>query len=253
MELFIITIFLIGYLAITLEYKLKVNKSASALITGVLCWTIYVLNSPDYHLVVDQLEKHLSDVAAIVFFLLGAMTIVELIDLHNGFDFISGKISTKSKASLILIVGLVSFFLSAVLDNLTTTIVMITIVRKLVYESKERLYFAGAIVIAANAGGVWSPIGDVTTTMLWIGNQITSVNIIRELILPGLICAFVPIFILSRQIKGKLNLDKSVDKVSLKSGIPFFIGIGLLLFVPLFKILTNLPPYMGMFLVLGLG
>jgi Na+/H+ antiporter NhaD/arsenite permease-like protein len=251
MTTLIIIAFFLGYLVITLENKIKINKSATALITGVTCWTIFILSATNKETVILGLEKHLSDTAAIVFFLLGAMTIVELIDMHNGFDFIRDRIQTRSKIKLLWIVALLTFFLSAILDNLTTTIVMISLTRKLLSSGKDRLYFAGMIVIAANAGGVWSPIGDVTTTMLWIGNQITTGTIIKKLFFPGVINIIIPLALMSIFIKGNLEILEK-KKSTLRDGIPFFIGAGLLLFVPIFKILTHLPPYMGMLLVLGL-
>jgi Na+/H+ antiporter NhaD/arsenite permease-like protein len=247
----IVLAFLLGYLIITLENKLKVNKSATALITGVICWTLFIFFTADKELVIQHLEQHLSNTAAIVFFLLGAMTIVELIDLHNGFDFIRDRIQTKSKTRLLWIIGILTFFMSAILDNLTTTIVMISLTRKLLNSGKDRLYFAALIVIAANAGGVWSPIGDVTTTMLWIGNQITTLNIIKVLFVPGIVNVILPILLINIFIKGKVEVVEK-KKSPWKEGIPFFIGLGLLLFVPVFKIITHLPPYMGMLLVLGL-
>jgi Na+/H+ antiporter NhaD/arsenite permease-like protein len=251
MTTLIILAFILGYIVITIENKIHINKSATALITGVVCWTLFILCSTEKELVSQQLEKHLSDTAAIVFFLLGAMTIVELIDLHNGFDFIRDRIQTRSKIKLLWIIALLTFFLSAVLDNLTTTIVVISLTRKLLNSGKDRLYFAGMIVIAANAGGVWSPIGDVTTTMLWIGNQITTLNIIKELFIPGLVNVILPVILIGFYINGNLEIVEK-KKSKFKDGIPFFIGAGLLLFVPVFKILTQLPPYMGMLLVLGL-
>src|SRR5690349_11617646 len=181
----IIFIFIIGYTAIAFEHKLKINKAAIALITGILCWTIYILNSTDFNSVENSLSHHLGELSQILFFLLGAMTIVELIDAHDGFEIITRRITTKNKRKLIWIIALLSFFLSALLDNLTTAIVMISLVRKLMHDREDRLIAAGTIIIAANAGGAWSPIGDVTTTMLWIGGQITAANIIVKLILPS--------------------------------------------------------------------
>src|SRR5688572_16060011 len=161
----IIATFIIGYLAIALEHSIKINKAATALVTGVLCWTFYILSTGEKQIIVDGLIHHLGNLSQILFFLLGAMTIVELIDAHDGFEFITKRITTKNKKKLVWVISLLAFFLSAVLDNLTTTIVMISLVRKIIGERKDRLLFAGIIVIAANAGGAWSPIGDVTTTM----------------------------------------------------------------------------------------
>lgn len=196
MVVLIIAAFVVGYIAIALEHSLRVNKAATALITGVLCWTFYILFTNDKAGVVDNLLRHLGDVSQILFFLLGAMTIVELIDAHDGFELITKRITTKNKKKLLWIIGLLAFFLSAVLDNLTTAIVMISLVRKLIADKKDRLLFAGVIIIAANAGGAWSPIGDVTTTMLWIGGQITAGNIVIKLFLPGLVCMIAPLLLL---------------------------------------------------------
>ena len=253
---FIIIVFVLGYLAIALEHPLKLNKAASALITGVVCWTIYMLQSESSHEVGEELLHHLGEISSILFFLLGAMTIVELIDSHNGFDIITQKISTSSKQKLLLLVTLITFLLSALLDNLTTAIVMTSLCTKLLREKEDRLWFAGMIVIAANAGGAWSPLGDVTTTMLWIGGQITALNIMKQLILPSIVVCIIPALIVSFRYKGKkivtipvresTSLEKKEGKVILLA------GIGLLIFVPVFKTVTHLPPFMGMLLALGL-
>lgn len=198
----LVTVFVLGYLAIAFEHSIRLNKAASALITGVLCWTIYVLQGHSTEEVTEQLLHHLGEIASIVFFLLGAMTIVELIDSHNGFDIITQKISTRSKAKLLLIISTLTFFLSALLDNLTTAIVMTSLCSKIIADKENRFWFAGMIVIAANAGGVWSPLGDVTTTMLWIGGQITAVNIIKVLFLPGLFACILPAIIIANRFKG---------------------------------------------------
>ena len=252
----IITIFVLGYIAIAFEHPLKLNKAASALITGVLCWTIYILQSESSHKVVEELLHHLQDIAAILFFLLGAMTIVELIDSHNGFDIITQKISTTSKQKLLLIITALTFFLSALLDNLTTAIVMTSLCSKILTEKKDRLWFAGMIVIAANAGGAWSPLGDVTTTMLWIGGQITALNIIKQLILPSIVVCLIPALIVARTFKGKKINPMPASECTMeekKDGrIILFAGVGLLVFVPVFKTITHLPPFMGMLLALGL-
>lgn len=187
MNVLLIFIFIAGYLAIASEHVIKINKAATALLTGVLCWTVYILFQPDKEIVVHHLNEHLGDISGILFFLLGAMTIVELIDAHDGFQLITDRIKTKDKRILLWIISLVTFFLSAFLDNLTTTIVIVSLLRKIINNKEDRLFFAGMTVIAANAGGAWSPIGDVTSTMLWIGHQITSVNLITQLILPSFI------------------------------------------------------------------
>lgn len=250
------TIFILGYITIAFEHSLKLNKAAAALITGVLCWTIYILQSATPHTVSEELLEHLGEIASILFFLLGAMTIVELIDSHNGFDIITQKISTTSKQKLLFIVTAITFFLSALLDNLTTAIVMTSLCAKILTDKEDRLWFAGMIVIAANAGGAWSPLGDVTTTMLWIGGQITALNIMKQLILPSLVVCILPALIMSWRFRGKKFYTPSLPVSTLKenrdSNIVLFSGIGFLLFVPVFKTVTHLPPFMGMLLALGL-
>lgn len=254
----ILIIFIIGYLAITLEHPLKLNKAATALLTGVLCWTVYVFSSPAEG-VHEGLAHHISEIAGILFFLLGAMTIVEMIDAHDGFDIITTRITTVSRRRLLIIVGVLSFLLSAVLDNLTTSIVMISLIRKLVNDESDRWYYGGAIIIAANAGGAWSPIGDVTTTMLWVGGQITSSNIIAKLILPSLVSMAIPLAYMAWKMKGKFTRPEVVEeteKTSVTSAteknIVFFTGLGVLFFVPVFKSVTHLPPFMGILLGLGI-
>jgi Na+/H+ antiporter NhaD/arsenite permease-like protein len=252
----ILIVFIAGYMAIAFEHPLKVNKAASALITGVLCWTIYILQSNDPHAVGEELVHGFGDIASILFFLMGAMTIVELIDSHNGFDIITQKITTKSKRQLLFIVAIITFFLSSLLDNLTTAIVMTSLCAKLLTEKEDRLWFAGTIIIAANLGGAWSPLGDVTTTMLWIGGQITAINIIKTLIIPCIAGCLIPVWIISLRFKGKMleSLPASDASAAEKreGKIIFFAGVGLLLFVPLFKSVTHLPPFMGMLLALGI-
>lgn len=251
-------IFIIGYIVIALEHPLKVNKAATALITGVLCWTIFALLADDSHSASHLLTEQLGEVAGILFFLLGAMTIVELIDAHDGFEVITSRITTTSKKKLVWIIGFLAFFLSAVLDNLTTTIVLVSLLRIIVPDKKDRLLFAGLVIVAANAGGAWSPIGDVTTTMLWIGGQITAGSIIVQTILPSFVCFVVPAFIISRQVKG--NVEQRTEKITNKNfttssrerNTVFWLGIGSLLFVPIFKTVTHLPPYMGVLLGLGI-
>lgn len=256
MALAIIITFILGYLAITLEHTIKVNKAATALVTGVICWTIYISFEPDKHLVTEQLMEHLGEVSGILFFLLGAMTIVELIDAHDGFQVITDRIKTKSAVKLLWIVATVTFFLSAILDNLTTTIVIVSLLRKLIANKKQRLFFVGLTVIAANAGGAWSPLGDVTTTMLWIGGQITALNIIRELFLPSVFCLVIPLIIVSFKLKGNLEPVKKDAGQELKPAfernLVFLLGVGILIFVPVFKTVTHLPPFMAILLGLGL-
>ena len=252
----ILLVFIAGYIVIAFENPLKVDKTAAALITGVLCWTIYILQSNDVHTVSEELVHGFGEIASILFFLLGAMTIVELIDSHNGFDIITQKINTKSKSRLLLIVAIFSFFLSALLDNLTTAIVMTSLCAKLLSDKTDRLWFAGIIIIAANLGGAWSPLGDVTTTMLWIGGQITALNIITTLLLPCLIACIIPVMIVSKKFKGKnfqsLPIVQSTTAEKKEGKVILFSGLGFLLFVPLFKSITHLPPFMGMLLALGL-
>lgn len=252
----IIIVFILGYVAIALEHPLQLNKAASALITGVVCWTIYILQAEDPVTVGDELLHHLGEISGILFFLLGAMTIVELIDSHDGFDIITQKINTNSKQRLLIIVSVITFLLSALLDNLTTAIVMTSLCSKILSEKEDRLWFAGMIVIAANSGGAWSPLGDVTTTMLWIGGQITALNIMKELILPSMLACLLPAIIISLRFKGKKFNMAAVPVTSLKERrdgrIILIAGIGFLVFVPIFKTLTHLPPFMGMLLALGL-
>ncbi|MFZ1261712.1 MAG: sodium:proton antiporter NhaD, partial [Chitinophagaceae bacterium] len=250
-------IFIVGYAAIALEHPIKINKAATALITGVLCWTVFAIFATDKHSPSHLLTEYLGEVAGILFFLLGAMTIVELIDAHDGFEVITSRIKTTSKRKLVWIVGFLAFFLSSVLDNLTTTIVLVSLLRIIIPDKKDRLLFAGLVIIAANAGGAWSPIGDVTTTMLWIGGQITAGSIIIQTILPSLVCFLIPAFIISRQVKGDVasmnieGINKELTSSSRERNIVFWLGIGSLLFVPVFKTVTHLPPYMG--ILLGLG
>jgi Na+/H+ antiporter NhaD/arsenite permease-like protein len=256
-ELLIVT-FIIGYSLIAFEHYTKINKSAIALVTGVLCWTLYIFFSADTNLVNEQLSEHFSGVSEILFFLLGAMTIVELIDAHDGFEIITSRINQTDKRKLVWIIGFITFFLSAVLDNLTTTIVMITLLRKLVHKQEDRLIFAGIIVIAANAGGAFTPIGDVTTTMLWIGGQISTGRIILKVFLPSLVCLIIPILVLSIKFKGsvgqsndkEIKTDKNIPQKN--KSLIFFAGILALISVPVFKTFTHLPPFMGMLISLGI-
>ncbi len=254
-SILIISTFIAGYLAIAFEHPLRLNKAASALITGVLCWTIYIVQADAAHTVTEQLLHHLGEIASILFFLLGAMTIVELIDSHHGFDIITQKINTHSKSRLLLIITVLTFFLSALLDNLTTAIVMASLCARLLSNKEDKLWFCGMIVIAANAGGAWSPLGDVTTTMLWIGGQITALNIMKQLILPSIAVTVLPALIIARRFKGQTFSIPSINtsaKTKKDGQIILFAGIGFLIFVPVFKTLTHLPPFMGMLLALGL-
>ncbi len=277
------SVFVLGYLAIVTEHNIHIDKTASAILTGVLCWTLYILasgslvdsaNLPAWFLAEHadksavelattwvghhQLLEFLGEISSILFFLLGAMTIVELVDAYGGFAIITDRIRSTSTVKLLWSIGLIAFFMSAALDNLTTTIVMISLIRKLIAEQKDRLFFAGIIVIAANAGGAWSPIGDVTTTMLWIGGQITTLNIIHSLILPSLICLLVPLLFLSVTLRGRhittpetRENGHDFDISVAQRNLIFCVGMGGLLFVPVFKTLTHLPPFMGMMLSLS--
>lgn len=255
----ILIVFLLGYVAIAMEHVIRLNKAASALITGVLCWTIYILYAPDKNAVNEQLTGHVGDIAGILFFLLGAMTIVELIDAHDGFEVITSRIKTTKKSHLIWLIGGLSFFLSATLDNLTTAIVMVSLIRKLIRNKQARLFFCGMVIIAANAGGAWSPIGDVTTTMLWIGKQVSSSQIIARVFLPGIACAVVPMILLTLRMRGVLEVGGTEEAKTSKPETPvrdrnivFATGILILLMVPVFKTVTHLPPFMGMLMGLGI-
>ncbi len=254
----LIIIFVFGYLCIATEHSIKINKAATALITGVLCWVVYITATENKELVSEQLTEHLGELAGILFFLLGAMTIVELIDAHNGFDIITSKITATNKRKLLWIVCLITFFLSPLLDNLTTTIVMISMVRKFIKSPQDRMYFTGMIVIASNAGGAWSPIGDVTTTMLWIGGQVTAAKIVSSLFLPSLVCMLVPLSILSYRMKGNVvrpvkdESSKETDITVTQQKIVLYAGILILILVPVFKTITHLPPYMGILIGLGI-
>ncbi len=253
----IIIIFILGYLLITLEHTIGINKAAVALLTGVLCWTLYLFYASDAHAVPEQLMGHMGEISGILFFLMGAMTVVELIDAHDGFHIISNAIKTTDKRKLLWIVSFLTFFLSAVLDNLTTTILMVSLLRTLIKDKNDRWFFLGMVIVAANAGGAWSPIGDVTTTMLWIGGQITSKNIILKLFLPSVVCLLVPLIVISFRMKGKIerSKDASNDLAAINPfhrNLIFFCGLGILVLIPLFKSVTHLPPFMGMLLGLGI-
>lgn len=272
MYLAIVIVFVIGYLAIATEHKIKINKTAPALLLGVICWVLLILGKDTIFplleseiaidFVSEELLRHVGEISEILFFLLGAMTIVELIDAHEGFSLITDRIKLTKRVHLLWVLCFITFFLSAALDNLTTAIVMATLLRK-IFSSKEDLWlFASMIIVAANAGGAWSPIGDVTTIMLWIGGQITAVNIITEIFLPSVVCLAVPLIILSFRLKGNIdvgNLEEmdtnsecheSVNKFD--RILVFSVGIGVLLFVPIFKTITHLPPFMGILLGLGI-
>ncbi len=275
----IIICFVLGYLTIVFEHPLRLDKTVPALLMGALCWALIAVgfHAGDLSIVdshehlfnaaggiteateegfTNTLLHHLGKTAEILIFLIGAMTIVEIIDLHRGFDVLKSWVHTRSKRKLLWIVGILGFFLSAIIDNLTATIVLVTLLRKLIYDRDERIWYVGLIVIAANAGGAWSPIGDVTTTMLWIGKRVTTMGLIDHLIIPSVVCFVVPFFIASFKtvFKGEITmapLSDAKEKKLLSSRTMLFLGLGAIIFVPIFKTLTHLPPYVGMMLSLG--
>ncbi len=304
MFILMVVVFVLGYTAIALEHPLKVDKAASALLTGTILWAIYALNyhsllgldlspawhhvtatandvinfikpgvaEPHYkevwkstvevaqhqsHFVKHDLEHHLVEIAEILFFLLGAMTIVETVDQHQGFKPITDKIQTTNKVKLLWILSVLTFFMSAALDNLTTTIVMVALLRKLIDDKKDRWFFASMVILAANAGGAWSPIGDVTTIMLWIGGQVSTIPIMTDVIVPSLVTMIVPLIIVSFTMKGDIqrpvleNGDANEFTSRFEQRLLLFMGVSALLFVPVFKTVTHLPPYMGMLFGLG--
>jgi len=283
-----IVVFVLGYLMIALEHPLKIDKAASALLLGSVIWTVYIMGVSDilnlgfsdswlgftkstdfeefttkypdaslleqmkYHVIDNDIVRHLGDISQILFFLLGAMTIVETIDQHQGFKLITDKINTTNKVKLLWILSVLTFFMSALLDNLTTTIVIVALLRKLIDDKKTRWFFASMVVIAANAGGAWSPIGDVTTIMLWIGKQVTAGNIIMMVIIPSIFNMLFPLLVVSMFMKGEVDRPKLTDDETREFTTPFerqlllIMGVAALLFVPVFKTVTHLPPYMGM-------
>lgn len=276
MSILIIVVFVLGYLAIALEHNIKIDKAASALVTGMVCWAIYVFSMDGtgheiQHVIEHGVEgisyrsglvHHLFDIGSILFFLMGAMTIVELVDAHEGFAVITDRIKTTNAAKLLWIICILTFFLSAILDNLTTTIVMVSLLRKLIKDKSMRWLFVGLVVVAANAGGAWSPIGDVTTTMLWIKGQLPNVgHMVRDLILPSLVAIIIPLLIMTVRLKGQ-KLERPMKSEGVEHYINpttanervlvLILGVCGLLFVPVFKTITHLPPFMGMMLSLGI-
>ena len=263
----IVIVFCVGYLCIALEGLTRVNKAAIALLMCVFCWTLLMLGPAAYypavaegdvvHHIAEVIEHHLGDAAGTLFFLMGAMTIVEIVDSNGGFNFVRDTIKTRSKRKLMWRVAFMTFFLSAILDNLTTSIVMIMVLRKLVQSRGDRLIYAALVVISANSGGAFSPIGDVTTIMLWIKGVITTQGVITEIFIPSLISMLVPAFILQYQLKGKFDKAMNLPKAEVSQftkaqrDIIFWLGVGGLCFVPIFKTITHLPPFMGILLVLG--
>ena len=254
-----ILVFVLGYMAIALEHPIKVDKAASALIIGGLGWALYAFSGVDAHHMNEHLSHHLVDIAEILFFLLGAMTIVELIDAHEGFSIITDKITTNKKVALMWILSFITFFFSAALDNLTTAIVMAALLTKLIKDREDLWMFAGMVILSANAGGAWSPIGDITTIMLWIGGQVTASNIITSVFLPSVVCALVPLIYLTFRLKGEITRPITVERkehyldptTPFERNLIFYLGVAGLLFVPIFKTVTHLPPYVGMLLSLG--
>jgi len=254
-----IVVFIVGYAAIALEHPLKVDKAASALIIGGLGWGLFAFTGIDAHTLTHEIQHHIVDIAEILFFLLGAMTIVELVDAHQGFSIITDKITTNKKVYLIWILSIITFFFSAVLDNLTTAIVMAALLPKLIKDKETLWLFAGVLILAANAGGAWSPIGDVTTIMLWIGGQVSAANIITSVIVPSIVCAVVPLIYLSFKLKGDVERPKEILSddhnknltTNFERNLIFYLGVCGLLFVPVFKTVTHLPPYVGMIFSLG--
>lgn len=251
----ILTVFGLGYLGIIFEYNIKINKTAVALFLAVLCWLVYFQGSAaPLEQDLKVLGSHLSDVSQIIFFLLGAMTLVELIDSHRGFKIVTDLVRTSSKKKMLWIVTFTTFFLSAVLDNLTTTILMISLLRKMVPTRNERFLLSCIVVVAANAGGAWTPIGDVTTTMLWINGQISTLKVMKALFLPSVISILFPLLLYSFRQKGEYSQPtKEESETTSEPGarLVFFLGIGALIFVPIFKTLTGLPPFMGMLIGLA--
>lgn len=279
-----VVVFVLGYIAIALEHPLKIDKAASALLIGVITWVIYVVGGVDIltsgvsrawneyvsinpsmdnthgmlnFITHHEVLHHLSEISAILFFLLGAMTIVEIVDQHQGFKIITDKIKTTNKIKLLWVLSILTFFMSATLDNLTTTIVLVALIRKLIDDQKDRWFFASMVVLAANAGGAWSPIGDVTTIMLWIGGQVSTINIVTRVFLPSLATMIVPLVIVSFYMKGEITRPQVSNNgndnyITQKESLFILcLGVSALLFVPVFKTVTHLPPYLGMLFGLG--
>jgi len=255
-HIFLITVFCVGYAFIILEFVVRVNKTAIALLMTVFCWFIYFIGEPQsLSTRLALLGDHLSSISQILFFLLGAMTLVELIDSHKGFNTFIHYLHTRSKRKMLWITSFISFFLSAVLDNLTTTILMISILRKLIPYRSERILYSCMIIVAANAGGAWIPIGDVTTTMLWIGGQISTMKVVIDIFFPSLISMLFPLLIYTFCVKGnfpKSEIDFRDEPLEPGAYLIFYLGLALFLFVPVFKWLTGMPPFMGMLISLGL-
>ncbi len=279
MDFLILGVFVLGYVFIALEHSIQIDKAASALVTGTVCWALFVLGYDEApaHLTEafasfsegsshgslayffeHRLLHHMEEISSILFFLMGAMTIVELVDAHEGFRVITDRITTNNKVKMLWIICILTFFFSALLDNLTTSIVMVSLLRKLIDDRQTRWMFAGMVVIAANAGGAWSPIGDVTTTMLWIGGQLSTGVIVTHLILPSIVALVVPLVVISLRTRGDIVRPEEVHEegwdptTPFERNLVFAAGVAGLLFVPVFKTVTHLPPFMGMMLSLGL-
>jgi Na+/H+ antiporter NhaD/arsenite permease-like protein len=285
MSIFIVAVFIIGYVGIAFENGLKINKAAIALLMCVICWVLYMFGSADYvelyhneafHNFLSEFHSedmtaavrqfvgenillaHLGDTCEILFFLMGAMAIVEVVDANGGFNFVRDRLATTQKRKLLWRIVIMTFLLSSVLDNLTTSIVMIMVLRKLVAVREDRLIYSAMVILAANAGGAFSPIGDVTTIMLWIKGNITSVGVIKEVFLPSVISVVVPALLLQGKLKGELETVKNEETSSevsfsrLERNIVFWVGVGGLIFVPIFRTVTGLPPFMGILLILGI-
>lgn len=252
---FLIAVFVLGYTAIVFEYHIKVNKSAVALFVAVACWTLYLFSSAaSVNDDIKELGHNVAEVSQIIFFLMGAMTLVELVDAHGGFKIITDRMRLSSQRKMLWAIGGLSFVLSAVLDNLTTTILMVSLLRKLVAHKDQRFFLCCIVVIAANAGGAWTPIGDVTTTMLWINSRLSSVAVMKSLLLPSLISLLIPLLWYTSKVKGRFvstHIEAKKGAVEPGAQLVFWLGIGGLIFVPIFKALTGLPPFMGVLLALS--
>ncbi|MBF0388165.1 MAG: sodium:proton antiporter NhaD [Candidatus Omnitrophica bacterium] len=258
-ENLIMVVFVLGYACIAFEHQLGVNKTAAALLTAVVCWVLLACQQAAVpglpaHGLVDSLGHHMEGTSQIIFFLVGAMTIVQLMETHGAFQVVTDMLKVRDKRVLLWVVSLITFFLSSVLDNLTTAIVMVSLLHRLIDDRDERMIFGSMIIIAANAGGAWSPIGDVTTTMLWIGGRVSSLRIMEMLIIPSLISMLIPLAWLSRLLKkgAVAPVERAVEDKPVGSRRVFFLGLGALVFVPVFKGLTGLPPFVGILLGLGL-
>ena len=271
----LVVVFIIGYLLIALEHPIKIDKSATALLLGMVMWVLFILGADALPFVVEKAAEHghaghlsdfvnaeilhhMGDIATTLFFLIGAMTIVELVDVHGGFSIITDRITSRDKKKLLWILSFVTFFMSAILDNLTTSIVMVLLLRKLVSEPKERWLYASMIIIAANAGGAWSPIGDITTIMLWVKGNVSTASVIAYIILPSLVAMILPLFLVSSKLKGQLErIEEKTDiqenfVTKKERNMLFYLGVGGLIFVPIFKTITHLPPFIGMLFSLSI-